>query len=199
MPPSRRNLPDSRPYYCRAHGLARSPSPRSSRAPGLLSSDLDDLGVTFGPEGGTLRVWSGSADAVELVVFDDTDLDWITDTIPLAAGRRRTSGAITTPLLRPGTRYAIRVDGPHGTGQHRSTAAPSWSSRTPRAGQRRLRGLALRRRRRRHSTGAASRKPARPAGSHGHLRGPSQGHVEAASARAARAARHVCRASRTPR
>ncbi|HYJ48642.1 MAG TPA: glycogen debranching protein GlgX [Microbacterium sp.] len=82
---------------------------------GLLSSDLDDLGVTLGPEGGTLRVWSGSAGGVELVVFDDSDLDWITDTIPL----QPVGGdvwSITTPLLRAGTRYSIRVDGPHGTG-----------------------------------------------------------------------------------
>ncbi len=83
--------------------------------PGLLSSDFDDLGVTLTPEGGTLRVWSGAATSVELVVFDDTDLDWITDAIALEAGA---SGvwSVTTPLLRPGTRYAIRVDGPHGPG-----------------------------------------------------------------------------------
>ena len=82
---------------------------------GLLSSDLDDLGVTLGPEGGTLRVWSASAGDVELLVFDDSDLDWITDTIPL----QPVGGdvwSITTPLLRAGTRYSIRVDGPHGTG-----------------------------------------------------------------------------------
>ena len=49
------------------------------------------------------------------MVFDDTDLDWITDTIPL----QPVGGgvwSVTTPLLRPGTRYAIRVDGPHAPG-----------------------------------------------------------------------------------
>ncbi len=49
------------------------------------------------------------------MVFDDSDLDWITDTIPL----QPVGGdvwSITTPLLRAGTRYSIRVDGPHGTG-----------------------------------------------------------------------------------
>ena len=82
---------------------------------GLLSSALDGLGVTLGPDGGTLRLWSGHASDIELVVFDDTDLDWITDTIPL----QPVGGdvwSVTTPLLRVGTRYAIRVDGPHGAG-----------------------------------------------------------------------------------
>ncbi|MHC2999076.1 glycosyl hydrolase [Microbacterium sp. HJ5] len=81
----------------------------------MLSPDLDDLGVTLGPDGGTLRVWSGAADAMDLVVFDDTDLDWATDTLPLD----HVGGGvwqITTHLLRPGTRYAVRVDGPHGPG-----------------------------------------------------------------------------------
>ena len=95
------------------------PSPQSlaptAPAPALLSSDLDDLGVRFGPDGGTLRVWSGSATAVELVVFDDSDLDWITDSIRL----ERADGdvwTVTTPLLHPGARYAIRVDGSHAPG-----------------------------------------------------------------------------------
>ncbi len=95
--------------------------------PGLLSSELDDLGVTLGPDGATLRVWSANASGIELVVFDDTDLDWITDTVPLepvGAG----VWSVTTPLLRPGTRYAIRVDGPHGPAIH-STPAPSSSNR----------------------------------------------------------------------
>jgi glycogen operon protein len=87
----------------------------SPLAAGLLSTELDDLGVVLTPDGARLRVWSGAADAVDLVVFDDTDLDWITATEPLAP----VGGGvweITTALLRPGTRYAIRVDGPHGAG-----------------------------------------------------------------------------------
>lgn len=83
--------------------------------PGLLSPDLDDLGVTLTSEGGRLRVWSGAATSVELVVFDDTDLDWITDAIALEPGDGGV-WSVTTPLLRPGARYAIRVDGPHGPG-----------------------------------------------------------------------------------
>ncbi|SBS70685.1 glycogen debranching protein GlgX [uncultured Microbacterium sp.] len=84
-------------------------------APDFLSPRFDDLGVTVRDGVGTLRVWSGHADAVELVLFDAVDLDWITDTLPLTA----VGGGVwevTTPALRPGTRYAIRVGGPVGAG-----------------------------------------------------------------------------------
>ncbi len=83
--------------------------------PGLLSPDLDDLGVTLHADGGTLRVWSDAASSVELVLFDETDLDWITDSIALEPGPGGV-WSVTTPLLRPGTHYAVRVDGPHGPG-----------------------------------------------------------------------------------
>lgn len=81
----------------------------------LLSPSLDDLGVRLGPEGGTLRVWSAHADAMQLVVFDDVDLDWAVETLPMTA----VGGGVfeaTTPLLTPGARYAVRVGGPHGPG-----------------------------------------------------------------------------------
>ncbi|WP_106814106.1 glycogen debranching protein GlgX [Microbacterium timonense] len=93
-------------------------SPESVMSPpseGLLSADLDGLGVVLLPEGGRLRVWSGGADAVDLVIFDDSDLDWITAAEPLTP----VGGGVwetTTPLLRPGVRYAVRVDGPPGPG-----------------------------------------------------------------------------------
>ncbi len=98
--------------------VVRMVSPQSvlsHPAAALLSPQLDGLGVVLDADGGRLRVWSGAADAVDLVVFDDTDLDWITATEPLAA----IGGGVwevTTPLLRPGARYAIRVDGPLGAG-----------------------------------------------------------------------------------
>ncbi|WP_457098426.1 glycogen debranching protein GlgX [Microbacterium sp. P5_E9] len=81
----------------------------------LLSPDLDDLGVTLTADGGRLRVWSANASAVELVIFDESDLDWITVVLPL----ERAEGdvwTVTTPLLRPGTPYGVRVDGPLGAG-----------------------------------------------------------------------------------
>jgi glycogen operon protein len=94
----------------RTDSLALAPSP-----PGLLSPELDDLGVTLAHDGGTLRVWSAHADGIELVVFDDTDLDWIIDTQALAP----VGGGvweIASPLLRPGVRYAVRVQGQQGPG-----------------------------------------------------------------------------------
>ena len=95
--------------------LSTHAAPEIAAVPGLLSPAFDDLGVRLGSDGGTLRVWSGNADAVELVFFDEADLDWITDTVPLT---RAPDGiwTVTTPLLCPGARYALRVDGPHGPG-----------------------------------------------------------------------------------
>ncbi|MFT3799274.1 glycogen debranching protein GlgX [Microbacterium sp.] len=94
-------------------------SPQSSVAladsPTFLDTDLNDLGVRLGPDGATLRVWSEGASTVELVLFDATDLDWITSVLPLVP----VGGGVWqvhTPDLRPGTRYALRVDGPSGPG-----------------------------------------------------------------------------------
>ncbi|MGL1451745.1 hypothetical protein ACSTI1_00210, partial [Vibrio parahaemolyticus] len=69
--------------------------------PALLSSSLDDLGVRLAPDGGTLRVWSAHADAMHLVIFDDVDLDWAVETVPMAAVGAGVFEA-TSPLLRPG-------------------------------------------------------------------------------------------------
>ncbi|WP_243225458.1 glycogen debranching protein GlgX [Microbacterium sp. CIAB417] len=89
------------------------PAPRVFAAPG--GPALDDLGVRLHDGTATLRIWSQNASSVELVVFDESDLDWVTDTAPL---ERRPGGVweITTSLLQPGTRYALRVGGPHGPG-----------------------------------------------------------------------------------
>jgi len=83
--------------------------------PGFTGPVLDDLGVRLHDGGATLRVWSQNADSVELVVFDDVDLDWVVDTVPLQRG---VGGVweVTTDRLRPGSRYALRVGGPPGPG-----------------------------------------------------------------------------------
>ena len=74
---------------------------------------LRNLGVRVTTNGGELRVWSESADAMELCIFDETDRDWIIKTIDMAkdahnvwVGKSRT--------LSPGRRYGIRVAGPAG-------------------------------------------------------------------------------------
>ncbi|UNK69355.1 glycogen debranching protein GlgX [Microbacterium sp. H1-D42] len=81
----------------------------------LGGTALDDLGVRLHDGGGTLRIWSQNASSIELVLFDEDDLDWETATVAL---ERRTGGVweVTTDLLQPGTRYSLRVDGPHGPG-----------------------------------------------------------------------------------
>ncbi|WP_394279571.1 glycogen debranching protein GlgX [Microbacterium sp.] len=84
-------------------------------ANGIHSRHLDGLGVRRHDGGGTLRVWSAHASAVELVIFDDSDLDWIIAVIPLAP----VGGGVwevTTHELAAGVTYAVRVDGPHGPG-----------------------------------------------------------------------------------
>ena len=88
-------------------------SPKPLPRPAFLSPVYDGLGVTLGPTGGTLRVWSEGASAVELVLVDATDLDWIIGSLPLTP----VGGdvwEVTTPELRPGAHYALRVDGPTG-------------------------------------------------------------------------------------
>src|SRR5690606_10893894 len=89
------------------------PAPTDFSAPG--GATLDHLGVHLHDGTATLRVWSQNASSVEVVIFDATDLDWATDEIPL---ERLPGGVweVTTPLLAPGTRYALRVGGPHGPG-----------------------------------------------------------------------------------
>ncbi|BDV30807.1 glycogen debranching protein GlgX [Microbacterium terricola] len=92
-----------------------SQEPERPASATFLSADLDGLGVTRDGDDGTLRVWSGEATSVELVLFDHRDLDWATHTLalePVGGG----VWSVTTPLLRPGARYAIRVDGPHRAG-----------------------------------------------------------------------------------
>ncbi len=76
---------------------------------------LDDLGVRLHDGGGTLRVWSRNATAIEVVFFDDADVDWVLDSAslaPVAGG----VWEVAHPRLVEGARYAIRVTGPQGGG-----------------------------------------------------------------------------------
>jgi glycogen operon protein len=72
---------------------------------------LRDLGVQRTGGRGTIRIWSGTADAVELCLFDSADPNWITSTIPLVRDEHGVwSGS--SPMLTPGRRYGVRVSGP---------------------------------------------------------------------------------------
>lgn len=90
-----------------------TPAPGPEALAAILAPELNDLGVRLHDGVGTLRVWSEHATSVELVLFDQTDLDWATGTFalePVGAGVWQ----VSTPELRPGVRYAVRADGPVG-------------------------------------------------------------------------------------
>ncbi|MFZ4896205.1 glycogen debranching protein GlgX [Plantibacter sp. Mn2098] len=72
---------------------------------------LHDLGVRLGPYGGELRVWSEHADALELVIFDDKDPNWITRTVQMERGEGNVWTGRSRSLIR-GRRYAVRASGP---------------------------------------------------------------------------------------
>ncbi|MET4638564.1 glycogen debranching protein GlgX [Mycetocola sp. 2940] len=72
---------------------------------------LHDLGVRITSHGGELRVWSASADSMDLVIFDDTDPNWVTKTVPM----HKTTGSVwvgRSRTLKVGTRYSVRASGP---------------------------------------------------------------------------------------
>ncbi|MGX5679957.1 glycogen debranching protein GlgX [Schumannella luteola] len=81
----------------------------------MPSEPLDDLGVRLTPHGGQLKVWSASATSIELCVFDDKDINWVAQSLPLTRGDGDV-WSVTTPLLQAGTRYSIRASGPTGPG-----------------------------------------------------------------------------------
>lgn len=74
---------------------------------------LAHLGVRQTPRGGELRVWSANATAIELCIFATDDPTWIAETHDLQRNRFGVWHT-TSRSLAPGTRYALRVDGPDG-------------------------------------------------------------------------------------
>ncbi|MGF3055439.1 glycogen debranching protein GlgX [Microbacterium sp. YY-01] len=76
---------------------------------------FDDLGVCLHDGGGTLRVWSGNATAIDVVFFDRDDVDWVVDRValqPVGDGVWEVSSA----LFVAGARYGLHVTGPGGGG-----------------------------------------------------------------------------------
>ncbi len=74
---------------------------------------LGHLGVRQTTRGGELHIFSAHATAVELCIFAADDPSWIAETHDL---HRNRFGVwhVTTRSLAPGTRYAVRVEGPDG-------------------------------------------------------------------------------------
>lgn len=73
------------------------------------------LGVTTDSDGGTIRVWSHNATAIELVVLKSDDPNWVVETVPLTRGDGDVWEATCGSLVN-GARYALRADGPVGFG-----------------------------------------------------------------------------------
>ena len=74
---------------------------------------LRNLGVHQTSRGGEVRVWSKNATALEVVVFDAKDANWVIAIIPLT----RHDGDVwvgRSSKLVAGARYAIRASGPSG-------------------------------------------------------------------------------------
>ncbi|MEO8095612.1 MAG: glycogen debranching protein GlgX [Pseudolysinimonas sp.] len=74
---------------------------------------LRKLGVHVSTRGGEVRVWSGSATAIDLCIFDGRDPSEVSKRIPLSRDGHGVWSA-TTRALSPGTYYALRAQGPDG-------------------------------------------------------------------------------------
>jgi glycogen operon protein len=74
---------------------------------------LRNLGVHPTSRGGEIRVWSASATAIELCLYDDADPTWITKRVPLTRDAHDVWSA-TTRSLAPGVSYGLRATGPDG-------------------------------------------------------------------------------------
>ncbi len=74
---------------------------------------LRNLGVQVTGRGGEIRVWSASATALDLCIFDGKDPAWVSKTVPLSRDAHDVWSA-TTGALSPGTYYALRAEGPTG-------------------------------------------------------------------------------------
>ncbi|GAB3389361.1 glycogen debranching protein GlgX [Humibacter soli] len=106
---------------------------------------LSQLGVTSSPDGGTIRVYSKHATTVELLVFDDKDLHWLTERVPLTRGENDVWTA-QSEHLTPGTRYNIQCSGPRGPEFHYNERKPliePYSRGLVRSGSREWRSVAV--------------------------------------------------------
>ncbi|WP_309621156.1 glycogen debranching protein GlgX [Salinibacterium sp.] len=75
------------------------------------ADSLAELGVILGPKGGELRVWSASATAMELCLFDDRDANWIAQRLPMTRSEGDVWVVASTDLVA-GVRYSVRATGP---------------------------------------------------------------------------------------
>jgi len=76
-----------------------------------MPDPLADLGITLSERGGELKVWSASATAMEVCLFDDKDANWVVTSIPMSKGPGDVWHA-SSKHIAPGVRYSVRADGP---------------------------------------------------------------------------------------
>ncbi|GAA3747910.1 glycogen debranching protein GlgX [Leifsonia bigeumensis] len=100
------------------------PTADPRQSPDGLHDGLHDLGVTLTPDGGTIRVYSASARALELCLFSPRDPTWVVSTVPLTKDEANVWSA-TSDALRGGATYSLRANGP------RDSATPSGSRFDP--------------------------------------------------------------------
>ncbi|QEO15767.1 glycogen debranching protein GlgX [Agromyces intestinalis] len=74
---------------------------------------LRDLGVLPTRDGGSIRVWSGNADSVELEVYAPGDVAWAVDRVALERDEHGVWSGSSGALVE-GAGYGLRVDGPSG-------------------------------------------------------------------------------------
>ena len=82
----------------------------------MLNIDLPTpgtMGVTIQDGLGTIRVYSANATSIQLCILDEADTRTAKEVIELTRGEADIWAA-TTANLKPGTRYALRADGPKG-------------------------------------------------------------------------------------
>ena len=84
---------------------------------------LRNLGVRMTPRGGELRVWSGNATNMDLVVFDSRDSSWVTAVRPMTKDAHDI-WSVSSSKLAAGARYAIRATGPKGKTPPLAPGAP---------------------------------------------------------------------------
>ncbi len=79
----------------------------------VASALTSALGVTTTTDGGTVGVWSASADSLELCLYSDKDPAWLVEAVPMTRGADDVWTAASAKLT-PGRRYGIRATGPTG-------------------------------------------------------------------------------------
>jgi len=74
---------------------------------------LRDLGVRATAEGGQVRVWSGSATAIEVCIFAPNDPSWLAERRQLQRDEHGVWSGSSSRLV-PGAHYSLRASGPTG-------------------------------------------------------------------------------------